>query len=527
MDGAHRLTFGGRRIRGLIGLVLGGVAVSVALAVALPAQAATRFSDNFEDGNANGWTFTGGSWAVMSEDGSFVLRQQASLAGVAAAVANVTGPGSGFPTFVAASAKPRTALGGTGSVAVLFNAADANNYFYAALRATVLEIGMRQNGTPRVLATTPYAATVGTWQRLTIDLNLPGRIGVIAAGTGPGAQVAVTGLGAATFGNRVGFAATDASASFDNISIVDDVAPDTIPPTTPGTPVASNPTPSGFTLRWAASTDNVGVTGYEVQTVVPPGSTVPIRVWRTPTNSITITDLPARSTWTLHVRAFDAANNFSPFSGNVTASTLPPADQVPPTAPGKPVASNITPTGLTLSWTPSTDNVGVTRYAVYTSTDPILSSVGQTNGATTVTVQSLAPGATYAFVVAAFDAANNRSPFSEPTTVTLPQSVGCVVAYRIVNQWSGGFQADVTVRNGEAAAVNGWRLQWTFPTGQTVGQVWNAVLIGGSGPSVTVGDAGWNATIPAGGSVGFGLIATGTATTPEAFTLNSGGCALA
>jgi hypothetical protein len=364
MDGAHRLTFGGRRIRGLIGLVLCGVAVSVALAVALPAQAATRFSDNFEDGNANGWTFTGGSWAVMSEDGSFVLRQQASLAGVAAAVANVTGPGSGFPTFVAASAKPRTALGGTGSVAVLFNAADANNYFYAALRATVLEIGMRQNGTPRVLATTPYAATVGTWQRLTIDLNLPGRIGVIAAGTGPGAQVAVTGLGAATFGNRVGFAATDASASFDNISIVDDVAPDTIPPTTPGTPVASNPTPSGFTLRWAASTDNVGVTGYEVQTVVPPGSTVPIRVWRTPTNSITITDLPARSTWTLHVRAFDAANNFSPFSGNVTASTLPPADQVPPTAPGKPVASNITPTGLTLSWTPSTDNVGVTRYAV-------------------------------------------------------------------------------------------------------------------------------------------------------------------
>jgi hypothetical protein len=57
--------------------------------------------------------------------------------------------------------------------------------------------------------------------------------------------------------------------------------------------------------------------------------------------------------------------------------------------------------------------------------------------------------------------------------------------------------------------------------------VWNAVLIGGSGPSVTVGDAGWNATIPAGGSVGFGLIATGTATTPAAFTLNGGGCALA
>lgn len=204
----------------------------------------------------------------------------------------MTGPGSGFPTIVAASAKPRSTLVGTGSVAVLFNAADASNYFYAALRATVIEVGMRQNGTLRVLATTPYAAAIGSWQRLTIDLNLPGRIGVIAAGTGPGTQLVVSGLPTATFGNRVGFATIDASASFDNIRIDDDVAPGTVPPSTPGTPVASDPTPGGFTLRWAASTDNIGVAGYEVQTVVPPGSTVPIRVWRTPTNSITITDLP-------------------------------------------------------------------------------------------------------------------------------------------------------------------------------------------------------------------------------------------
>jgi len=62
-----------------------------------------------------------------------------------------------------------------------------------------------------------------------------------------------------------------------------------------------------------------------------------------------MTASPRRSTWTLHVRAFDGANNFSAFSGNVTASTSPPADQQPPTAPGRPMASNITSTSLTLS----------------------------------------------------------------------------------------------------------------------------------------------------------------------------------
>jgi chitodextrinase len=517
----------GWRARGWLAGAVVVAAAGLLILAAFPAQAATRFSDDFQDGNANGWTLTGGSWSVASEDGSQVLRQAVST-GTAHAVAAVSGPGSGYPTFVSASVKPRTTLGSTGSVAVLFNAADADNYFYAALRSTVLELGKRQNGTATVLATTPYAATVGGWQRLTIDLNFPGRIAAIAAGTGPGAQVAVSGLTTTGFGNRVGFASIDASAAFDNIRIDDDVAPDALAPSTPGTPVVVQATSSGGTLRWTASTDNVGVTGYEVTSVVPPGSAAPVRIWRTATNSITITDLPARSSWNLHVRAFDAANNFSAFSGTVTLTTLPPDDQEPPTAPGTPVASDVTSTGLTLSWAPSTDNVGVTAYYVYTSTDPILSSVAQTNGATTVTVTGLAPGATYTFVVAAADAARNRSPFSPPVTVTLPNTAppGCVVTYRIGSQWPGGFQADATIRNTGTAPVTGWRLQWTFPSGQTIAQLWNATLITGPGPAVTVGDAGWNATIASGSSVAFGFNAQGIATPPTAFALNGTACTI-
>src|SRR5687768_8681405 len=96
--------------RRMLGLAMAAVATGLLLVPAVAAQAATRFSDGFQDGNADGWTFTGGSWAVVSENSGLVLRQRATLAGVASAVANVTGAGSGFPTFVSAAVRPRSPL---------------------------------------------------------------------------------------------------------------------------------------------------------------------------------------------------------------------------------------------------------------------------------------------------------------------------------------------------------------------------------------------------------------------------------
>jgi pectate lyase len=211
------------RLRHLVRVMVCAVLSTVLVAaLAAPANALTLFLDNFEDGNANGWTFTNGNWSVVAEE-SMVLRQ-ASIFGDARAVATVTGRGSGPATIVFAGAKPR-AWSANGSVVVLFTAADANNYFFAALRPNALQIGKRQGGVVTVLASTPYAPAVGTWHRMTIDLTIPGRISAVAAGTLPGAIVTVTGQPPFGFGNRVGFATRNASASFDSIQIEDDVPP--------------------------------------------------------------------------------------------------------------------------------------------------------------------------------------------------------------------------------------------------------------------------------------------------------------
>ena len=80
--------------------------------------------------------------------------------------------------------------------------------------------------------------------------------------------------------------------------------PDTEAPSTPGSLTASAITQTTATLDWSASTDNVGVTGYEVFQ----GSTSLGTVTGTSAN---ITGLTASTTYTFSVRAFDAAGNNS------------------------------------------------------------------------------------------------------------------------------------------------------------------------------------------------------------------------
>lgn len=45
--------------------------------------------------------------------------------------------------------------------------------------------------------------------------------------------------------------------------------------------------------------------------------------------------------------------------------------------------------------------------------------------------------------------------------------------YIIANQWPGGFGASLTITNTGTTSINGWSLQFSFPNGQTVTQLWN------------------------------------------------------
>jgi len=88
-------------------------------------------------------------------------------------------------------------------------------------------------------------------------------------------------------------------------------------------------------------------------------------------------------------------------------------DNQAPTVPTNIVASNITGSTVSLSWSASTDNIGVTGYEVYQ--DGILINEVAT---TTTTLTGLTPNTIYVFSVIAKDAAGNSSPTSNAITIT-------------------------------------------------------------------------------------------------------------
>jgi cellulase/cellobiase CelA1 len=87
-------------------------------------------------------------------------------------------------------------------------------------------------------------------------------------------------------------------------------------------------------------------------------------------------------------------------------------------------------------------------------------------------------------------------------------TTGCRVTYTVTNQWPGGFGANVDVTN-LGDPVDGWRLTWTFPSGQTITQLWNGTAAQ-SGSAVTVTNAPYNAGIPTGATTNLGFNGSST-----------------
>jgi len=188
---------------------------------------------------------------------------------------------------------------------------------------------------------------------------------------------------------------------------------DRTPPSTPTDLTASSATASTITFTWTASTDNVGVAGYDV--TVGSG-----RSDRVSTTSYTVSGLSCGTTVSVTVAAFDRSQNRSP-AATATGSTTGCGDTQAPTAPTDLTVSAPTQNGVTLSWTASQDNVGVVGYYV---------SVGSTRVGSTATtsyyVGGLLCGASYTLSVVAYDAAENTStPASTAATAaTCPDGGG-------------------------------------------------------------------------------------------------------
>ncbi|MFI6763144.1 cellulose binding domain-containing protein [Micromonospora sp. NPDC050417] len=110
-----------------------------------------------------------------------------------------------------------------------------------------------------------------------------------------------------------------------------------------------------------------------------------------------------------------------------------------------------------------------------------------------------------------------RSPTVSPTPTRTPTTAppigGCTATYRVIGQWQGGFQAEVTVRNGSTGTFAGWAAHWSFGAGQQISQSWNAV-VSQSGTNVSARNVGWNGNLAPGATATFGFIANWNGTNP-------------
>jgi chitodextrinase len=216
--------------------------------------------------------------------------------------------------------------------------------------------------------------------------------------------------------------ATDAAGNlgpYSNVASTTTQNPDTQPPTAPGGLTATAASGSQINLSWTASTDNVGVTQYLVERCQGTGCTTFAQIGTSTGTAFNDTGLTAGTSYSYQVRATDAAGNLSTYS-NVASATTPAPDTQPPTAPTNLTATAISASQINLSWTASTDNVGVTQYLVERCQGAGCTTFAQigTSTGTTFNNTGLTAGTSYSYRVRATDAAGNLSPYSNVASAT-------------------------------------------------------------------------------------------------------------
>jgi len=179
-------------------------------------------------------------------------------------------------------------------------------------------------------------------------------------------------------------------------------------------------------LAWTASTDNVGVTGYKIYRN---GA----QIGTSATTAYSDTTCSSGQTYSYQVSAYDARSNES---AKCTAVIVTTADTVAPSTPANLAATAISQTQINLTWTASTDNVGVTGYKVFRGGVQIGTSATASYSDTTG-----ASYTTYTYTVSAYDGAGNNSGLSNSSQATTTPYTDIVVdnpAATYVGSWFVG-----------------------------------------------------------------------------------------
>ena len=235
-----------RRLSAVAAALAAALAALVVVTAGQVAFAATLFSDDFEDGNAAGWTTSGGTWSVVS-DGSFVFRQSGTSADALARA----GSSSWTDYTVTAQVEPLAFGASTRFVALLARVQSNTAYYYLALQGDgTLVLGRRVSGTLTTLASTPFAVATGT--RYSLSLTVAGS--ALTGSVGGGPSLSATDGQFST--GQVGFATRFASGELDNVVVA---SPGPSPSPTPTNTPTPTPTPTGTPTPTPTPSGSCGV----------------------------------------------------------------------------------------------------------------------------------------------------------------------------------------------------------------------------------------------------------------------------
>jgi glucose/arabinose dehydrogenase len=194
------------------------------------------------------------------------------------------------------------------------------------------------------------------------------------------------------------------TVSFENVKV--NSSGDVYPPTAPTDLKVENKSNNSVSISWTASLDDVGVTGYDVY---KDGVLAQANVAGT---AYTFNGLKANTSYSFTVKAKDAAGQVSEASSPLAVTTSSQNDTQSPTAPSGLTSPSKTSSSVNLSWTASTDNVGVYQYDVFNN-----GALATTTSGTSATISGLNANTTYSFTVKAKDLAGNVSAASSALSV--------------------------------------------------------------------------------------------------------------
>lgn len=328
-------------------------------------------SEDFSSGATAFDVETGGLWSVSG--GRYVLTNPTS-----GSAAGLLGNISVHETSLAGDYVVSAVLNATGTsstwndVALVFGYQNDDNYYYLSLNesndSNTMGIIRVLNGSPTELADISLSISSDTDYQVEVQ-----RIGSSIVAKVGGTQVAST-VDSSLSGGRVGFGTYNDSAEFDNLVVTGQV--DTQSPSVPTGLTSSNVTDSTVDLDWNASTDNVGVAGYNVYI----NGSNPLSVDAT---SVTVEQLTPQTNYTFTVSAFDAALNESNQSTGVNVITQQQLSPVAtptfsPSGGSYSSSQNVTistaTSGATIRYTTDGSTPTTSHGAVYSSPVSITSS---------------------------------------------------------------------------------------------------------------------------------------------------------